>query len=349
MRRFPPVGLKALLTAILTASGAPEDIAGDVSASLVDSSLKGVDSHGVMRVLSYVDQIASGWIRPAARPTVETEGASIALMRGHSGFGIFALGRATELAVRKVRTSQTAAIGLIDTTHTGRLGWFAEDAARQGVVVLIVGGGGSRSAKASVRSVAPYGGRRRIFATNPYAYGVPAGRFGTVVGDFSSSMVAEGKLQMHRARRQPLPPGWILDRDGHPSTDVADFYAGGTLLPAAGHKGYALALLAELLTGCLLPSPQELNWLVIAVDAAAFRPLPEVIQTAETLLSEVKQVPPAPGFAEVLLPGEPEHRSAARLSREGVAIDDAIWRDIEALAERLNVQPPAYVDTGPQV
>jgi LDH2 family malate/lactate/ureidoglycolate dehydrogenase len=330
--------LHSLLTDIFVAAGTPEDIAQYVSSSLVDSSLKGVDSHGVMRVCLYVDQIESGWIRPNARPEIESETPTMAIIRGNLGFGIYSLGYALDVAIQKAKVSQVAAVGLVDSTHTGRLGWFVEKAAGQNIVANIIGGGHEGPG----RSVAPHGGAARILAPNPYAYGVPGGRYGPVVVDISTSVVAEGKLQVFRAKKKELPPGWILDRNGRPSTDVEDFYSGGMLLPAAGQKGYGLAVVAELLGRALLGEAHELNWLIIAIDIEAFRPLADFTLDSETFLGELKRVPPAPGFDEVLIPGEPEAHTAERRQAEGIPIPDETWEKIFATARKVEVVPELY-------
>ena len=221
--KFRPEQLESLITRIFVAAGTPQDIALYVSSSLVESSLKGVDSHGVMRASLYVDQILGGWIKPAARPAVLKETQSMAVVSAGSGFGIFALGYAMDLAIEKAKANQVAAIGLVDCTHTGRIGQFVEYAATRGVISTIIGGGH----KGAGMSVAPYGGAARIMATNPYAIGLPGGQYGAVVVDIAMSMAAEGKLQVYRSRHEALPSGWILDKEGKPSTDVEDFYKGG--------------------------------------------------------------------------------------------------------------------------
>ncbi|HIC88079.1 MAG TPA: Ldh family oxidoreductase, partial [Anaerolineae bacterium] len=317
--------------------GTPSDIAQYVSSSLVDSSLKGVDSHGVIRVSSYIDQIASGWIKPAARPEIQKETPTTAIVRGNSGFGIWALGYAMDLAIQKAKANQVASVGLIESTHTGRLGQFVETAAKEGLFAMLTGGGAHGHPRHS--SVAPYGGAKRIMATNPYAFGLPDGRFGPVVVDIATSQVAEGKLQVYRAKREELPPGWILDKAGRPSTNVEDFYGGGMLLPAAGHKGYSLALVAELLGYALLGKPHELNWFIVALDIAAFRPIAEFVQASEELLQKLKEVPPAPGFDEVLIPGEPEARAEEQRAAEGIPIPDETWQKIQEAARRVGVDP----------
>jgi LDH2 family malate/lactate/ureidoglycolate dehydrogenase len=323
MKVLQPQDLEEKLASMLAAAGTPEDIAQDVAAALVDSNLKGVDSHGATRVTMYLDQIAEGYMQPAARPEVVRETPTTALVRGHLGFGIHALGFCMDIAIRKAKASSVAAVGLTENTHTGRLGRYVERAAGQNVIAFLTGGGGSRNARHT--SVAPFGGAKRALATNPWAIAAPGGSYGNVLVDMSTSMTAEGKLRIYRARHEPVPPGWILDKDGRPTTDVEDFYSGGAILPAAGHKGYGLALVSELLGDALLGTPYELNWLIVAIDIAAFRPPEEFAQASESMLRKIKAVPPAQGFDEVLLPGEPESRSAQRRAAKGIPIPDEIW------------------------
>ncbi len=341
MRNFIPGQIQNLLTDVFKAAGSPTDIAGYVSASLVDASLKGVDSHGVKRVSLYVEQIGRGWIKPDARPVIEKETATTATVQGNHGFGIHALGFAGDVAIQKARTHQVAAVGLVGTTHTGRLGQFVELATEQGVLMNIYGGGAGHRGGGQV---APHGGSKRIVSTNPYAIGMPGGQFGTVVVDIATSVTAEGNLQAYRSRGEPLPPGWIIDNAGRPSTNVEDFYNGGALLPAGRHKGYALALAAEWFCGSLLGVPHELNWFIQAVDISAFRALDEFTTASESFLERLKAVPPALGFDEVLFPGELESRAARHRAIEGIPIPDEIWSAMADTARKVGVDPDSYVN-----
>jgi LDH2 family malate/lactate/ureidoglycolate dehydrogenase len=335
MKLLPHQELEALVTAIFVAAGTPDDIAQVVAASLVDSNLKGVDSHGVLRVPFYLDQIEQGWIDPGARPTLQKDQPGAAIVQGQRGFGIYTLGYALDLAIEKAKTNQIATVGLVESTHTGRVGWFAERAARQGVIGIIVGGGAH--GKEAHMSVAPHGGAKRIIATNPYTIGLPAGRFPPVVVDISTSMTAEGKLKFYRETGSAVPPGWIINQTGQPSTNVADFYSGGMILPIAGHKGYGLGVAAEFLAGILLGEAHELNWLILALESTAFRSETDFAADAETFLQGVKAAPPAPGFDEVLIPGEPEARMAAQRSTEGIPLPDTIWENLQRCAHRVGV------------
>jgi LDH2 family malate/lactate/ureidoglycolate dehydrogenase len=331
--------IESLLIEIFEAAGTPGDIARSVAASLTQASLKGVDSHGIMRVSLYVDQIISGDIKPSARPQIQKETASMAVVSGNWGFGICALEYAVELAIQKAKVQQVSIVGLVDCTHTGRLGQFAENAAKRNVLTIITGGGRRKGAGVSV---APFGGTKPAFATNPYALGMPGGRFGPVVADFATSAVAEGKLQVYRQKQQQLPEGWIVDKNGDPSTDVEDFYGGGMLLPAAGHKGYSLALASEFMTAFLLGEPQHpsfwLHWCVVAIDVTAFRPIQAYAQAAESFLQGLKSIPPAAGFESVLLPGEPEAQTEKKRRAEGIPIPEQTWERIKKTARQVKVE-----------
>ena len=329
-----------LLIETFVAAGAPLDIAQYVAASLVDSSIKGVDSHGVMRVTKYVDEIGSGWIKPTARPDIKQETSTTAIVRGNSGFGIYAVGYAMDLAIGKAKLHGVAVVGLIESAHTGRLGQFVETAAEQNIIAFLIGGGAHKNPGCSV---APFGGAKSVMAPNPWAIGIPGGQFGPVVVDISTSTSAEGKLQVYRAKHQELPAGWILDKDGKPSTNVEDFYNGGVILPFGGHKGYGLGVVAELLGSALLGQPHELNWFIIAIDIATFRAVDEFARVSEEFLHQVKDVPPADGFSEVLLPGEPEARAAKRRALEGIPIPDETWQRMQDTARHVGVDPDAVL------
>lgn len=318
---------------ILAAVGVPDDIAACVADSLVESNLKGVDSHGVMQLPWYLDEIERGQIKPAARPITEKESAGTALVRGGGGIGIYVLLEATELAIAKARKHHAASVGVVECSHTGRIGWFAEAVAKQGMFAMVIGGGAHRV----WRSVPPFGGAKPMFSTNPYAFAVPGGRFGLVVADFATSTVSDGKISAYRAEGKRVPEGWIVDKDGKPTTDPEDFFAGGMHLPAAGYKGYGLALIAELMADAMLAHQHEFNWLVTAIDIGAFRDAGDYTASAEELLRKVKDVPPAPGFDEVLLPGEPEARSRAKRVEAGVPIPDGVWNEIVEAAAKVGV------------
>jgi uncharacterized oxidoreductase len=329
---------------ILQAAGATPAGAKLVAASLVESNLVGHDSHGVVRIRQYLDTMAAGELQPTAEPAIARETATITIVDAQHGFGQIAARFAIERTISKAQIQGLAATGLFNCNHIGRLGEWVELAAGQGCISLGFCNGGRPGGL-----VTPYGGSGRALGTNPIAAAVPIAGRPPVVIDFSTSIVAEGKVRVARNKGQAIPAGWIQDAQGRPSTNPEDLYAGGTLLPIAGHKGYGLSLLVELLGGMLtgqscpgMPDYAVLKngvlFIVLAVEP--FRSPEDFLQDSSTLCEILKSVTPAPGFDEVLLPGEPEQRTAARRRAEGIPIDETTWGQLAGAAAEFGVAVP---------
>jgi LDH2 family malate/lactate/ureidoglycolate dehydrogenase len=330
--------LRDVTARIFAAAGAPQDIADDMAAILTESNLVGHDSHGVIRIPAYVRQIKEGSLVPDARPEIIDETPGSALVDGKYGFGHIAAAFGTETAIRKAKEAKAVVVSIVRCNHIGRLGeWGSRAAARDVVAIVTVGGGGGFG------SAAPFGGAARVLGTNPISVGIPGGDMPDMLVDFATTVVAEGKIQVARAKGTPLPPGCILDKDGNPSTNPEDFYNGGMLLPFGGHKGYGLAMVVDLFGSALTPGA-EYNRngrgggaVIIAVDAATFHPLAAYEHSADDALRRVKEVPPAKGFSEVLLPGEPEQRSKAERLRDGIPVAEATWEAIVNAGKSVGV------------
>jgi len=331
--------LTELGVSIFLAAGATADNAAGVVRSLVGANLAGHDSHGVIRIPSYVEEIGRGRLDPIAKPSVENETGSTAIVDGAATFGQLGARLTAETAARKARDVGLAAAAAYRCHHTGRIGEWAELGAELGMITMAAASGAR-----GPRQVAPFGGRVAALGTNPIAWAVPrAGNRPPILLDFATSAAAQGKLMVARAKQEPVPAGWILDADGRPSTDVEDFYNGGVLLPFAGHKGYALSIIVELLAVGLSGGPRApatergACLFVTCIDPAAFRPADEFVQTVEQVADRLKRVPPAEGFGEVLVPGEPEARSGAERTRDGIPLPDATWEAIASTARSLDV------------
>jgi LDH2 family malate/lactate/ureidoglycolate dehydrogenase len=331
--------LAALIQDVLAAAGAPTETAEIVAGSLVLSNLKGVDSHGVVRVAQYVREIGTGRIDPLARPVVDDRGAAIVL-DGRWCFGQIAAREATRLAVERSAQTAVAVATVFSVQHVGRLGEYVETAAASGRVALACTNTGPAGGR-----VAPHGGREPSLGTNPFAYAVPAGANPAVVADFATSAAAEGRLRLARQTGSPVPEGWIVDAEGKPTTDPNDYYAGGALLPAGGHKGYALGLLAELLggvlagAGCASAGDEPGNGVVmVLLDPACWRPLETFLAGVDRVVDAVCRVPPAPGFRRVQLPGGPEAEVEAERRVRGIPVPEATWREFAETARSLGVE-----------
>ncbi|MCP5149160.1 MAG: Ldh family oxidoreductase [Ectothiorhodospiraceae bacterium] len=317
------------VTAILCAAGCPPDISAMVAEHLVDASLCGVDSHGVVRVLQYAEQMRDGYLDPAGRARIFRTERGVTEIDGRGGIGIPAMALAVDHVCATARETGVALAPVRNVGHTGRLGAFAETGADAGCLVLIIGGGG----RTSWRQVAPYGGRKAVLPTNPYCLGIPGGERGPVVVDFATSMVAGGWLLAARAAGATLAEGSIIDAEGRPSRDPEAYFGGGAILPKGGPMGYGLAVMAEIICEAMLgPVTTEVNWLVLAVDTTRHREPTAMRSVAEEILAELRACPPAAGFERVEVPGERE-RARRELGRaRGIEIPTRTWTAIEALA-----------------
>ena len=344
MRQVPPQALSDLGAAIFAAAGAPQDIARAVAASLTDTSLSGHDSHGIMRVRLYVDMIRRGDLLPAARPRLRRRSGATASVDCGRGFGQIGAQYGAELAADLAREHGMAGVALEEVNHIGRLGEYAETLARQGLVGIVFTSG------TVVRvSVAPWGGREPLLSTNPMAWAIPTQEGVTpLVLDFATSVVANGKVQVALHKGEAFPPGMLLDRDGAPTTDPAAFMEGGMLLPFGSYKGYGLSVMMELIPGILSGfspvSSAEFRsgnpTLMLALDIAGFTDLARFERETREFLARVKAAETAPGFAEVLLPGEKEQRSCAERNAAGIPLPCGVWEDLCTLAAEYGVAIP---------
>jgi uncharacterized oxidoreductase len=328
---------------IFEAAGVPGDVATQVAASLVASNLAGHDSHGVVRVMQYLGAVERGETDANGSPAITHETSVMAVVDAQRTFGQIAGAFAMQMAIDKARDAGIAAVALHNSAHVGRLGEWVEMAAAEGMIGLSFCNGGR-----SGGIVAPFGGAARRLGTNPIAAAVPLADRPPFVLDFATSAVAEGKVRVARNGGKEIPTGWVLDKEGNSTTNPEDLYEGGMLVPAAGHKGYSLSLLVDLLGGMLTgggSAPQDGTMqsngvLFIVLSIAAFRTPEEFAAEAVAMVDRIKSTPTAPGFSAVLLPGEPEQQSAAQRSTSGVPLDDGTWAQLVAEAKRLGVSVP---------
>lgn len=322
---------------ILGKMGTPAAYAEIVGNSLVGANLVGHDSHGVMRLPSYVKMMHAGLIVPTGSPRVVRRAGATAHIDGQWGWGPVGAHLATETAIDLAKAHGIAAVTLNRCAHIGRLGEYVALMAEAGMAGLALCNAGS--------AVAPFGGRERILGTNPIALAAPTGPDDApVVVDFATSGVAEGKLRVARAKGETVAPGLIVDRYGHASQVPDDFYAGGALLPFGGHKGYGLGLMVELLGGILstagpsgMPDALDANGtLLLAMNISHFLPRDDFVAQAAAYTQRISNSTPAAGFERVLLPGEPERMSLAYRTEHGIPIPDTTWDELQELQRTLS-------------
>jgi ureidoglycolate dehydrogenase (NAD+) len=329
---------------VLTRVGLGTEDAATVAGSLVAADLRGVSSHGVMRLPIYVERIRRGLVAASPDIRVRRTGPATALVDGGNGPGQVVALRAMGEAIALARESGVGLVAVAASSHFGAAAWFAMHAAQRGLIGIAL-----THAEADV---IPYGGRRPALGTNPLAVAVPRPGGDPIVLDMATSTVAMGRVLLAAKRGEPIPPDWAVDADGQPTTDPRQARA---VRPMAGPKGYGLALLVDVLAGLLSGSrtgdqvrrmyddfdqPQGVGHFLGAIDPARFVPAEAFLAGVDDLAGRLKATPPADGFAEVLLPGEVEARAEERHRREGVQVSEEVQRELAVLGGELGVQWP---------
>lgn len=330
---------------VLDAAGASAENATRMADALVSANLRGVDTHGVFHLNGYVQAILDGKLDAAASPSIVRETANTALVDGNRTFGHVAAKFATDIAVRKAKENDIAVVGLLRSEHIGRLGEYAELAAAEGVVSIVSGAGYMLGNKVA----APYGGSKGLLSSNPIAIGFPGGEEPGMVFDYATTAMANSKMNLYKMRNEELPAGTVIDKEGYPTTNPTAVEDGGYLLPFGGHKGYALMMAVEFLGQVLVGSDAveddgmgtqsmvKQGVSIIAIRADVFRQDADFRRRADELVREARSVPPAPGFKEVMAPGDPESRAQAQRSAEGIPVPDKVWQLIVEAGKSVGV------------
>lgn len=329
-----PEKVRQMVADILAAKGCPRAVCAQVADHLVESDLSNVESHGVWRILQYVDYYDTGYLKPDAKALLHQNARGAWLVDGQGGIGIPAMRLAVENAVARAKDTGLAAVAVRQVGHTGRMGAYAEYGAGKGCLTIIIGGGGSEN----WRLVAPYGGRKALLSTNPYAIGVPGGARGPVIVDFATSAAAAGWVYGARLAATTLPEGILVDRNGNPSTDPNAYFEGGAILPAGGAKGYGLAVAAEMIAEAVLgPVTTECNWLILSMACSLYQEPTRLSDIAEGILAELRDCPPAPGFDRVEVPGEREAEARECNRNLPIHLPAETWDKMTTLAKGLGV------------
>src|ERR1700735_3541148 len=328
---------------LLVAAGASEEEAATIARYNIGANLVGHDSHGIILIPTYIERIKVGHIVPGAPWNIIEETPTTTVIDGNWGFGYVVTDRAMRYTIDKAKQQQVAAATVYRQSHIGRLASYPLMAAREGMIAMITADSG-RSAKA----VAPFGGAKARLGTNPICFAVPSNLEGPLFFDMATSAAAAGKIGVAMARGEQVPPGWLIDADGKPTTDPRKLRQGGALLPlggAEGYKGYGLATIVEIFSGLLTglgfgidAAGRHNDGCFIAVfKVSAFRNLDTFKQEVTDFARYLKDTPPADGFKEVYYPGEIEFRKEQDRRKNGIAIEDATWGVLKKLAVEYGI------------
>jgi LDH2 family malate/lactate/ureidoglycolate dehydrogenase len=312
--------------------------------TLVEANLTNHDSHGVHYFVLYSERIKEGHIDVDAEPIIAQETHATALIDGKYAPGQIIARRLTEVAVAKAKENMVSAVGAFNCNHIGRIGYYTNWAAKQGVIALMfVNVGGP--------SVSVHGGMGKSFGTNPVSVGIPTEEAKPFLMDYATSVVAAGKISVARAKHAKIPLHWTRDKHGNPTDDPFAMREGGWLLPFGEYKGYALQLVSELLGAVLTGSrvgmdpdqipPSTNGVFMIAVDPGAFVGLDTFREGVDDVIRRVKEIEPEPGN-RVMIPGEPEWESKESRLADGVPVPEETWDGIVNLAGELGLGVEDY-------
>lgn len=320
-----------------------------VTHHLVESNLFGHDSHGVIRYPEYMDAIRTGRFQAKAQPRVVRDHPSCAVVDAAGALGQVGAAFATRVAMDKASRHGVAAISLRNTSHVGRVGAYPLMVARGSMIGQAFVNGGRFG-----NQIAPFGGIDARLTTDPLAFAAPRRDTEPIFLDMTTSVAAEGKVRVASYAGKQVPEGWLIDRQGRPTTDPDSFRAQprGAILPLGGiaaHKGYGMSLMVELLAGalsgqgcCVGESEMVSNGMLLVVHRIDHFIDPEdYYQEVEALIRYVRSSPAAPGFKEILLPGEPELRTAQRREADGIDLDEKTWSLIGADLDRFSLPVPS--------
>ena len=329
----------------LCAVGASRDEAETVASVLLNADKRGVHSHGVVRVEGYARCLKSGGVKGGAAPTVVSEGPGFALLDANGSLGIPVSVKAANLAIEKAKQTGTGLVNVRGSHHHGACGYYSLMMASQGLIGLAMSTGDIIMAAA--------GTAEDSIGNNPFSYAVPAGRYGNICYDIAMSTVAMGKIAIAADEGKSIPLGWMLDKDGNPTTDPNVYKYGGTMVPFGGYKGSGLSMMVESLAGILSGAallkdihawncdPEKngnVGHCFLAIDPAKINPGFDVSARAEEMISQLKAHKKAPGVEKIYFPGEIEQEKLERADQFGLELPEGTIHALQRAADITGVK-----------
>jgi hydroxycarboxylate dehydrogenase B len=335
--------LKHAIEAIVVKGGSSPREAELVAGNLIEANLTGHDSHGVGMIPRYIDAVLEGGLAVNAHPEIKLDTGVMLRLDGRSGYGQVIGMESMALGIERAREHGTCIVALGNSHHLGRIGHWAEQCVGAGLVSLHFVNVVSRPI------VAPWGGRDPRFGTNPVCIGVPRAGKPPFLLDFATSRIAQGKTRVAHNQGKPLAPGTIIDDNGDPTTNprytVIPPY--GAILPFGEHKGYGLAVAAELLGGALAAGATQsfadegkrrvLNGMLSILIEPKRLGAEGFADQSEAFIEWCLASPAAAGVDRVKLAGDPERENRKKRTAEGIAVDATTWEEILVSADKLKL------------
>jgi uncharacterized oxidoreductase len=339
--------MRKLSQEMLVLAGATEEEAGIITDVLIDTSLRGIDSHGVRAVTRYASELQSGKLQSEAPIKVLRDGPTSAMWDAGATIGFVAGKKAMDAAIQKAKKYQIGSIGYMGTGHLGALYYYTTQAVNEDLIGIILQRG-------AAHRVAPYGGVEGRLGTNPFAIGIPAGKERPLFLDMATNAVATGHFLTMKIRGQTVPDGWIINREGqwaHEYDNAA--VAEGQIAPVSfggvtnEYKGYGIKVILEAIcgaigVGCSLDE-KGFGCLFMAIDPSAYCDIQDFKARVDSMVRNVKSSTKRSGFKEILMPGEPELIEMEKRLKEGIYIDDVFWKNIVEKVEELGIDINKYI------
>jgi L-2-hydroxycarboxylate dehydrogenase (NAD+) len=338
--------LNGFVVRAFTAAALPPEDAAVVADLITEADLRGSDTHGVIRVPTYVKRIKAGGINPRPRIRIIEERAGTALVDGDNGMGHLVMRFAALTAIEKAKKTGVAWVGARMSNHAGPAALYTMMPLAHDMVGLYLAVG-------SNNHLPPWGGSEVLLGTNPIAVAIPAHAEPPIVMDMAPTVAAYGKVRLKASRNEPMPVGWMIDREGKPLTDAkrAD---DGYLLPIGEYKGYALALIIGLLAGPLNraafgrdiidfnkhpETATNTGQAVMAISIDAFSPVAEFKHSVDAAIRTIRSSARLPGVERIWLPGEQSHAKMLERRVHGIPMPASLRRNLDELARQLNIEP----------
>lgn len=341
---------RAQLEAMLTAWGMPARFAERTAEVMSWADLHGIDSHGISMIPAYFERHQSGRVNMRAQPRTLRETPVSALIDGDGGLGHEPARQAMELAITKARDAGVGIVCVRNSSHFGACGFYAEMAADAGLIGMV-------ATSASIVQVAPAGGAEARLGTDPWAFAAPGRDGEPFILDMATTTVAAGRIRNKANENLPAPPGWLLTKDGLPSTDPLEAAQKGGFLTSLGgslegssYKGYGLAVMVNILASCLSgatlvtdpmhakkPQGMDLGHFCLALSPNLFRDEGAFEADVATLCDALRATRPVDPARPVMVAGDPERRHAARRAIDGIPVGRNLLAQIKQIAAESNV------------
>lgn len=348
MPTLSPQALRAMTHLISTRMGSSAQEAAEVADHLVKANLAGHDSHGVGMLPSYVRNFHNGLLVPNQTAETVVDFGALLVIDAKRGYGQEMATQAVNRAIARAKELGACVLGFRNASHIGRIGTYAEKAAAQGCAFM---------AFVNVADhhdiQAPYASAEARLGTNPFCVAVPGEDGPAIMLDMATTTIAAGKARVAYNKGQPVADGCLIDADGNPTNDPTGLIRDhvGALRSFGLHKGSGLAIMCEIMASAIAggqgafvpPKGGTLNsMLAVVIDASRIGDKDKIAADVQAVKDHIRSARPAPGFDEILMPGEPERRSTAKREQTGIDVDDTTWRDIRAAAESLGIDAAAF-------